>query len=102
VGPLARAQFSPDGTRAYVAYLGYDGSSWSAPLSLVDVASGRVAATALQGPGVASIHLSPGGAGLYAIDAERLVLLDPATLTALPGEASVRTAAAILAVVARR
>lgn len=78
-----RVQWRADGRFLYVAYLGYDGRSWWAPLSLIDVESGSVVATALEGPGVSAVALSPDGARLYAIDDGRLLLLDPGTLEVL-------------------
>lgn len=96
-------RFSADGQRFYGMYLGADlGGTWRAPISMVDVASGKVMATALDGPDVTAIHLSADGARLYAIQDGKVVTLDAGNLAVLATTATlVRTPGTLLAVVPR-
>jgi hypothetical protein len=87
----------------YVLYLGSDpGSTWRAPVSMVDLASGKVMATALEGPGVSGIELSRDGTLLYAIQEGRVVTLDAGNLAIISATEALVTSPAWIVTVADR
>lgn len=103
IGPRSPAIFSADHRRVYVLYLGSDpGSTWRAPVSMVDLASGKVMAIALEGPGVSGIELSRDGTLLYAIQEGRVVTLDAGNLAMISATEALVTSPAWIVTVANR